>query len=97
MIHEATSAGFCGTPVATSTLAAGLVIEQPKKGRVRGQVVALRKRNYSVYEISQTLEEQGTPLSATAVRAGRLAKSASSNDRNVARRPEAKLGGFTLP
>jgi transposase len=42
--------------------------EQPKKSRARGQVVALRKRNYSVYEISQTLKEQGTPLSATAVR-----------------------------
>jgi transposase len=42
--------------------------EQPKKSRAYGQVVALRKRNYSVYEISQTLKEQGTPLSATAVR-----------------------------
>jgi transposase len=41
---------------------------QPQKSRVRDQVVALRKRNYSVYEISQTLKEQGTPLSATAVR-----------------------------
>jgi hypothetical protein len=30
-------------------------------------------------------------------RARRLGKSASSNDRIVARRPEAKLGGFTLP
>ena len=30
--------------------------------------MALRKRNYSVYEISQALKEQGTPLSATAVR-----------------------------
>jgi hypothetical protein len=42
--------------------------EQPKKSRAHGQVVALRKRNYSVHEISQTLKEQGTPLSATAVR-----------------------------
>ena len=42
--------------------------EQPKKSRAHGQVVALRERNYSVYEISQTLKEQGTPLSATAVR-----------------------------
>src|SRR5208337_4226240 len=32
------------------------------------QIIALRKRNYSVYEISQALKEQGTPLSATAVR-----------------------------
>jgi transposase len=41
---------------------------QPKKSRAHEQIVALRKRNYSVYEISQALEEQGTPLSATAVR-----------------------------
>ncbi len=30
--------------------------------------MALRKRNYSIYEISRALKEQGTPLSATAVR-----------------------------
>jgi hypothetical protein len=42
--------------------------EQPSKSRAHEQIVALRKRNYSVYEISQTLKEQGTPLSATAVR-----------------------------
>lgn len=42
--------------------------EQPKKGRAFEQVVALRKRNYSVYEISQALKEQGIELSVTAVR-----------------------------
>jgi transposase len=42
--------------------------EQPKKSRAHEQIVALRKRNYSVYEISRSLKEQGTPLSATAVR-----------------------------
>jgi transposase len=42
--------------------------EQPKKSRARDQIITLRKRNYSVYEISQTLKEQGMPLSATAVR-----------------------------
>jgi transposase len=42
--------------------------EQPKKSRAQEQIVALRKRNYSVYEISQALKEQGTPLSVTAVR-----------------------------
>jgi hypothetical protein len=42
--------------------------EQPKKRRAHEQIVALRKRNYSVYEISRALKEQGTPLSATAVR-----------------------------
>jgi hypothetical protein len=40
---------------------------QPKKSRAREQIVALRKRNYSIYEISQALKEQGTVLSATAV------------------------------
>lgn len=42
--------------------------QQPKKSRAHEQIVALRKRNYSVYEISQTLKEQGTPLGVTAVR-----------------------------
>jgi transposase len=42
--------------------------EQPKKSRAHDQIVALRKRNYSVYEISQVLKEQGMALSATAVR-----------------------------
>jgi transposase len=42
--------------------------EQPKKSRAHEQIVTLRKRNYSVYEISRSLKEQGTPLSATAVR-----------------------------
>jgi transposase len=42
--------------------------EQPKKSATRDQIVALRKRNYSVYDISRTLKEAGTPLSATAVR-----------------------------
>jgi transposase len=41
---------------------------QPNKSRAEVQIVALRKRNYSVYEISAALEETGTPLSATAVR-----------------------------
>jgi hypothetical protein len=42
--------------------------EQPKKSKVRDQVLALRKRNYSIYDISRALKEQGTPLSATAAR-----------------------------
>jgi transposase len=42
--------------------------QQPKKSRAHDQIVALRKRNYSVYEISQALKEQGMALSATAVR-----------------------------
>ena len=42
--------------------------QQPKKSRAHEQIVTLRKRNYSVYEISRALKEQGAPLSATAVR-----------------------------
>src|SRR6185369_7639603 len=40
---------------------------QPNKSRSRDRIIALRKRNYSIYDISRTLKEQGTPLSATAV------------------------------
>src|SRR5215470_725004 len=40
---------------------------QPKKSAALEKVVALRKRNYSIYEISKELKEHGTPLSPTAV------------------------------
>jgi hypothetical protein len=42
--------------------------EQPLKSRAHDQVVALRKQNHSVYEISHALKESGTALSPTAVR-----------------------------
>jgi hypothetical protein len=42
--------------------------EQPKKSKAHDLVVALRKQNYSVYEIAQTLKERGAGLSPTAVR-----------------------------
>ena len=41
---------------------------QPKKSAARDLIVDLRKRNYSVYEISESLKEQQQPLSPTAVR-----------------------------
>ena len=41
---------------------------QPKKSAARATIEHLRKRNHSVYEIAQALKEQGTALSATAVR-----------------------------
>jgi hypothetical protein len=41
---------------------------QPLKSKAHDLVVALRKQNHSVYEISQSLKEHGTPLSPTAVR-----------------------------
>ena len=41
---------------------------QPKKTAARVRIVALRKQNASVYEISAALKEAGSPLSPTAVR-----------------------------
>ncbi|MEM9460075.1 MAG: hypothetical protein AAGF11_38220, partial [Myxococcota bacterium] len=42
---------------------------QPKKSRVREQVIALRKQNHSVYETSEALKSDGVArLSPTAVR-----------------------------
>lgn len=41
---------------------------QPKKSAARDLIVQLRKKNHSVYEISQTLKERRCPLSPTAVR-----------------------------
>jgi len=42
--------------------------DQPKKSAARDLIVELRKRNYSVYEISESLKEQHLSLSPTAVR-----------------------------
>ena len=42
---------------------------QPKKSSIREQIVALRKRNYSVYDICATLKEQGTARSVKAITA----------------------------
>jgi transposase len=41
---------------------------QPKKSAARDIIIALRKRNYSIYEISEALKEQNLSLGATAVR-----------------------------
>jgi hypothetical protein len=41
---------------------------QPQKSAARSLAVELRKRNHSVYEISDKLKEQGTRLSPTGVR-----------------------------
>jgi transposase len=42
--------------------------EQPKKSAARELIIELRKRNYSVYEISESLQEHQLSLSPTAVR-----------------------------
>ena len=41
---------------------------QPKKSAARPLIIALRKQNHSVYEISDSLKAQKLPLSPTAVR-----------------------------
>lgn len=41
---------------------------QPKKSAAYERIVTLRKQNYSVYEISETLRDEGLRLSPTAVR-----------------------------
>ena len=41
---------------------------QPKKSAARDEIIALRKQNHSVYEISEALKDQAIPLSPTAVR-----------------------------
>ncbi|MBI2827707.1 MAG: hypothetical protein HYX77_00365, partial [Acidobacteria bacterium] len=41
---------------------------QPKKSVARDAIITLRKQNYSVSEISETLKERGQALSPTAVR-----------------------------
>ncbi len=41
---------------------------QPKKGAARELILTLRKRNYSIYEISEALQERQVALSPTAVR-----------------------------
>ena len=41
---------------------------QPKKSAARDRAVELRKRNYSIYEISETLKQEKLALSPTAVR-----------------------------
>lgn len=41
---------------------------QPKKSAARDMIIELRKKNHSVYEISEMLKDRNIPLSATAVR-----------------------------
>ena len=66
--------------------------EQPKKSRARDQIVALRKRNYSVYEISQALKEQSMALSATAVREVLVAEGFAPLPRRLDEERPARIG-----
>ena len=40
---------------------------QPKKDAVRDLILAMRKRNLSIYDIARSLKDNGTPLSGTAI------------------------------
>ncbi len=66
--------------------------EQPKKSRARDQIIALRKRNYSVYEISQALKQQGMALSATAVREVLAAEGFAPLPRRLDEERPARIG-----
>jgi transposase-like protein len=68
---------------------------QPKKRRARDQIVALRKRNYSIYEISQALKDQGSPLSPTAVREVLAAEGFAPLPRRLDEERPARLGPTT--
>jgi len=70
---------------------------QPKKSRAHEQIVALRKRNYSVYEISQALKERGVALSATAVREVLAQEGFAPLPRRLDEERPARLGPTTEP
>jgi transposase len=70
---------------------------QPKKTRAHEQIVALRKRNYSVYEISQALKEQGVELSVTAVREVLAQEGFAPLPRRLDEERPARLGPTTEP
>src|SRR6201998_46131 len=66
--------------------------DHPKKSRAHDQIIALRKRNYSVYEISQALKEQGTSLSATAVREVLMAEGFAPLPRRLDEERPSRIG-----
>jgi hypothetical protein len=71
--------------------------EQPKKSKAHDLVVALRKQNYSVYEIAEALKEHHMPLSATAVREVLHAEGFASLPRRLDEERLARLGPTVEP
>jgi len=71
--------------------------EQPKKSKAHDLVVALRKQNYSVYEIAEALKEHHIPLSATAVREVLHAEGFASLPRRLDEERLARLGPTVEP
>jgi len=60
--------GFRRDPAPTFFAASRPSSSSPRRSKSRALVIALRKQNYSVYEISETLKEQKLPLSPSGVR-----------------------------
>jgi hypothetical protein len=71
--------------------------EQPKKSKAHDLVVALRKQNYSVYEISETLKERKMPLSPTAIREVLRAEGFASLPRRLDEERPARPGPTVEP
>ncbi len=70
---------------------------QPKKAKALDVVLALRKQNHSVYEISAALQEQGMPLSPTAVREVLRAEGFAPLPRRLDEERPAKVGPTPEP
>lgn len=68
---------------------------QPQKSAARDTIIALRKQNYSVYEISETLQERGVPLSPTGVREVLKAEGFAPLPRRLDEERPARLGPTT--
>ena len=70
---------------------------QPKKAKAHDLVIALRKQNYSVYEIAATLTERALPLSPTAVREVLRAEGFAPLPRRLDEERPARLGPTVEP
>jgi transposase len=70
---------------------------QPKKSTAQDRVIALRKQNHSVYEISAALKEQGMGLSPTAVRELLRAQGFAPLPRRLDEERPARLGPSEEP
>lgn len=70
---------------------------QPRKSKAQDRVIALRKQNHSVYEISEVLKEQGLALSPTAVRELLRAQGFAPLPRRLDEERPARLGPSEEP
>ena len=70
---------------------------QPKKSPARPLIVALRKQNHSIYEISESLKAQDLPLSPTAVREVLKAEGFAALPRRLDEERPQRLGPTVEP